>query len=106
MNKGSSLHPIVGKWKKMSFETCGRVYPEELEIFCNGLYTGKGAVPGQVPGWDHGTWEVTDDRRLAVSTDNDAVLHYAFLIQGDALFFVSPEGCSFTYRRIANGELH
>ena len=92
-------HAIVGTWKKISGDRGSQVYPEMLEFLLNGVYKGSG-IADAIPDWEHGVWELIGDRQIAMSVSSDRVRRYGFIVKGDRLSFVSPEGCRFSYQRL------
>lgn len=92
---------LAGKWQKLTTEQCSQTYPDDLEFFERGIYTGTQRNPrADFTWWDAGSYEVITDRQVKLSTANDAVKTYQFSITEDVLTFVDQEGCTFQYRRI------
>jgi len=92
--------PLIGHWERRTESSCSRVYPLQIEFRAQGLYTGTGMQPGDVPGWDNGTWRIIEPGQVRISTNNDAQIIYQFSIQGDVLTFLDSSGCKFEYRRV------
>jgi len=91
---------IVGSWEKADAPPCAAQYPSVLTFQPGGLYRGVPAPPAQFAIWDVGTWKVTADGALAISTANDAVISYRFSLSDDELRFEDQAGCRFAYRRV------
>jgi hypothetical protein len=91
---------LAGTWLKESTDPCSSSYPDELELHAGGRVIGR-MRPGafEHPRWDVGTFEVLDDQRVAISEFDDAVVRYAFTLDGDRLTLTNASGCTFTYRR-------
>lgn len=94
---------LVGSWSKSGNEPCAAEYAAHLRIEPNGLYFGTTEPAGGFTWWDSGTWRVTAPGRLALSTANDAVVTYAYSLDGDVLSVTDPSGCRFSYRRARAG---
>lgn len=90
---------LKGVWHKMSRSQCSEQYPDRLDIREGGLYFGQKDPAGSFTQWDAGTWEVAGPEQVKLSTANDAVLTYNFLLAGDLLTFIDPQGCEIQYRR-------
>jgi hypothetical protein len=91
---------LTGKWKKVSTEQCGEGYPDEIEFSEGPRYLGKKG-PGQgFIWWDAGTYEVTGQNMVKISTATDEQVSYRFTTSGDVLTFVDNNGCEFRYRRL------
>lgn len=91
---------FVGSWKRITNTSCSRAYPTQLEFRANGLYIGTGAQLSIAPGWDNGTYEIVNLTQVKISTANDAILTYKFLIADSTLRFVAPDGCEFQYQKL------
>jgi hypothetical protein len=91
---------VVGNWERTEAPPCAAQYPSVLTFQPGGLYRGTPAPPGQFAIWDVGTWKLTPDGAIAISTANDAVIAYRFALSGDELRFEDQAGCRFAYRRV------
>ena len=91
---------LIGNWEKLTDSACSRVYPKYIEFREAGLYSGTGAEPGDVPGWDAGTWEIAGPGKITVSTINDTLIAYDFSVSDDILTFEDGNKCRFQYRRV------
>jgi len=89
---------LVGSWQKVEDPPCAAQYPAELRFEANGLYFGTTEPPGEFTWWDGGTWRVTAPGRLSLSTANDAVVAYAYALEGELLTITDPDGCRLGYR--------
>jgi hypothetical protein len=94
------MKQFVGSWKKLTNSTCSLVYPKLIEFKADGLYSGTGMEPGNVPGWDVGTWKIVSRNQVKISTINDAIITYEFSIYGDILTFEDPNKCKFQYQKV------
>jgi len=92
---------LPGSWHTSSQEPSAAGYPTHLRFEANGLYYGSSEPPGGFTWWDQGTWRLTAAGQLALSTANDEVIAYAFVLVGDDLTFTDPANCRFSYRRDA-----
>lgn len=92
---------LTGSWRKTNSPDCARLYPMVLQFQANGHYRGFSEPRGEFTVWDVGTWQVSDDDHVAISTANDAVIRYAFALVEGALTFTDRENCRFSYRREA-----
>lgn len=92
-------NPLAGRWMKVARDGCGETYPGSIEFRERGIYAAQPAVAGGFSTWDSGSYELVDARTVRISTANDAVIPYAFTLEGDRLSFVDPDGCRFEYRR-------
>jgi hypothetical protein len=90
---------LVGAWQKTSGGACAAGYAAHLRFQPNGLYFGNTDPPGAFTWWDGGTWQVPEPGRLALSTANDAVVTYRYVLDGDTLSVTDPSDCQFSYRR-------
>jgi hypothetical protein len=90
---------LVGSWRKIESPACAKLYPEMLHLEANGLYRGFIEPPSQFATWDAGTWRAVDAGHVAISTANDAVVTYGFVMASSTLSFTDPDGCRFSYRR-------
>lgn len=90
---------LVGHWRKSGNEACAAGYAATLQIKAGGLYFGQTEPPGEFTWWDGGTWRIQDGGKLALSVANDAVITYAYELDGDVLSFTDDKGCRFSYRR-------
>jgi hypothetical protein len=97
MPKGRSV--LVGVWEKATTSPCSQAYPDRVEFHENGLCFGSKDPPGTFTIWDAGSFDVVGDAEVRISTANDAVVVYGFDLSGDAVTFVDPQRCRFTYRR-------
>lgn len=89
---------LVGEWTKLSREPCAARYPAQLRFEPGGLYFGE-SDGGLATWWDQGTWQTPSAGEIAVSTFNDAVVHYRYRLDGDALEFTDAQECRFQYQR-------
>jgi hypothetical protein len=92
---------LVGAWQKAGGGECAARYAAHLRFEPNGLYFGTTEPPGHFTWWDEGTWRMPAPGRLAMSTANDEVVTYDYVVQGDTLDVTDPSGCRFSYRRSA-----
>jgi hypothetical protein len=90
---------LVGTWRKSGGGDCASGYAAHMRFEANGLYFGTTEPPGAFTWWDGGTWRVPATGRLALSTANDAVVTYSYLLEGGELAVTDPSGCRFSYRR-------
>jgi hypothetical protein len=99
VSMNQSTVQLRGVWHKTSRSQCAEQYPDRLDIREGGLYFGQKDPAGSFTQWDAGTWEVAGPEQVKMSTANDAVLSYNFLLAGDVLTFTDPQGCEIQYRR-------
>ena len=92
---------ILGAWDKVSTAGCAAQYPHSIRFESSGLYFGESDPPGEFTQWDAGTHEITGPDTVKISTANDAVITYRFSVDGETLKFVDPDGCEFSYRKVA-----
>lgn len=91
---------LIGDWTKDTGLTCAQAYPDVLQLQESGLYFGRMNSPGMFTLWDVGTYVVIDHRTIDISTANDAVVRYSYLVRdGNQLTFQDPDGCEFDYRK-------
>lgn len=95
----NDLPGLVGVWHKQSGNPCVEQYPARLRIESGGLYFGDTDPPGAFVWWDGGTWRVPAPGRLALSVANDAVIEYAFTLDGERLVITDQTGCDVIYER-------
>jgi hypothetical protein len=90
---------LVGVWRKAGAGECASQYAARLRFEPNGLYFGEAEPPGAFTWWDGGTWRVPAPGRLALSIANDAVVEYAYALDGDDMLVTDASGCEVGYRR-------
>ena len=90
---------LAGSWRKQGDPPCAEKYPAQLRVEPGGLYFGAADVPGTFIWWDGGTWRLIAPGRLALSVANDAVIEYAFSLEGDRLAITDEAGCEVVYVR-------
>jgi hypothetical protein len=90
---------LTGKWRKLPTADCDAAYPDEIEFFARPRYLGKKGPRQGFITWDAGTYEVTGDNQVKISTATDEQVLYMFSIAGDVLTFVDKNGCEFRYQR-------
>ena len=88
---------LIGTWRKRPGDPCAARYPQVLTFLPGGHYRGAADPPGEFTWWDVGRWELRGPGEVALSTANDAVRGYRFVLTGSELRFTDPEGCRFTY---------
>lgn len=91
---------LAGKWEKLSTEPCSRKYPARIEFQDRRLYAGTADTPGEFTWWDAGTWELSGEGQVKLSTATDAVIAYKYSISANVVTFTDPDGCEFKYRKI------
>jgi hypothetical protein len=91
---------LVGNWEKISRSACGEMYPDDIQFQENGLYFGHKDPPGTFTQWDVGTYEIVGSDRINLSTANDAIITYDFVISNGILTFVDFADCHVRYRRV------
>lgn len=91
---------IVATWTKIQ-ASCNEKYPDKLEFFNNGLYRGSiGNNDNEFTIWDAGNYEIISDSKIKISTANDEVIMYSYLINDNILNFVDREGCEIRYKKM------
>jgi hypothetical protein len=92
---------LGGTWYKAEdAPPCADKYPAVVS-FAPGTYRGtRGAGQGFV-WWDAGTYHVEDGTRLQLSVATDELVEYEIQLAGDVLAIIDPDGCRFTYHRVA-----
>jgi hypothetical protein len=89
----------VGEWRKLpGGNPCSAQYPEILQFRAGGLYSGRNSEQGSFTLWDAGTYRVSAPGRVEISTANDAIIGYAFSLEGNVVTFLDPAGCEIQYR--------
>jgi hypothetical protein len=88
----------TGEWRKLPGAACAAQYPDIIQFRDNGLYSARNERDGAHPVWDAGTYSVTAPGRIQISTANDAIIGYAFSLQGNVVTFRDPSGCEIQYR--------
>lgn len=90
---------FLGAWRKLSHDACAARYPVQLRFDANGLYAGEAELAGEFTWWDRGTWQLTKAGELALSVATDAVEHYSFQLDAQALTITDTQGCRVRYER-------
>jgi hypothetical protein len=92
---------LVGHWRRRAGSpACAAAYAARLEFQPGGLYAGSTEPPGEFTWWDSGTWQLRGPGRVALSTANDAVVEYGYVLKDKQLDFTDAAGCSFGYDRV------
>ncbi|MGY1695677.1 MULTISPECIES: hypothetical protein [unclassified Geodermatophilus] len=91
---------LTGSWRKVDAPACADRYPDVL-TFSTGTYRGARGPEQAGIWWDAGIYRLEDDRRLVLSVATDELVAYQVHRRGDVLEVVDPDGCRFSYRRIA-----
>jgi hypothetical protein len=94
---------LRGKWQKSADVEGERVYPDVLDMIVvepgAGRYLGRKGHPEQgFLHWDAGTWKLTDDGRIEISTATDALESWPVKVGDDELEIRTADGV-LTYRR-------
>lgn len=90
---------LVGKWSRTTEASAANGYAAHLRFEPSGLYFGQGDSPGAFTWWDGGTWALRGPGQLALSTANDAVVAYAYVLDADTLTITDASGFRIAYRR-------
>ena len=98
-----AAHDLGGSWHKTAGPDGDRTYPDVLDLLVvepgAGRYLGRKAHPEQgFLQWDAGTWRLTDDGRIEISTATDALERWPVSISDGELQIHVAE-CVLTYRR-------
>jgi hypothetical protein len=94
---------LRGSWQKVSGTGREHTYPEVLDMSVvepgSGRYLGRKGHPEQgFLHWDAGTWRLTDDGRIEISTATDALESWPVKVGDDELEIRTADGV-LTYRR-------
>jgi hypothetical protein len=94
---------LQGSWRKSAAEPSDVNYPDVLDLLVvepgAGRYLGrKGNADQGFLQWDAGTWRLTEDSRLEISTATDALDSWPVTISADEMQIHVAEGV-LTYRR-------
>ncbi|MDQ1709099.1 MAG: hypothetical protein QOG49_484 [Frankiaceae bacterium] len=108
---GESDSPAVdlsGSWRKVDAGAEDLPYPDVLDFTViepgAGRYLGRKGRPEQgFLLWDAGTWRLTDDGRIEMSTATDALEAWPVAISDDELH-IETAGCVLTYRRATGSD--
>ena len=90
---------FLGVWRKVSRAACAARYPAQLRFDATGIYAGEAEIAGEFTWWDSGTWKLTQAGELALSVATDAVEHYRFQLDAQALTITDTQGCPIRYER-------
>lgn len=83
-------HPLVGVWRRISHSPDADLYPERIVFQSNGLYFGHKDAPGSYMIWDVGKFEPSGEGGVRLSTSNDEMITYGFVITGNRVEFTGP----------------
>jgi hypothetical protein len=94
---------LRGRWQKSAATEGERTYPDVLDLTVlepgAGRYLGRKGHPEQAfLHWDAGTWRLTDDGRIEISTATDAIESWPVKVGDDELEIRTDDGV-LTYRR-------
>lgn len=92
--------PMHGEWQKITQSDCSRLYPQRIRFADNGLYFGEADPPGSFTTWDVGTYELTGETEIRLSTANDEVVAYQVQRSANQLRIIDLDGCEFVFERI------
>jgi hypothetical protein len=90
----------MGRWRKVSTESCAALYPAEIE-FLAATHRGKKGSQQRFIVWDAGVYRVTGEGRVQIQTASDELVEYEFTVTADSVAFVDPQGCEARFERIA-----
>ena len=85
---------IVGRWQKVSTQTCALTYPAKVEFFEDGTYV------GDLPNWNGGHYSIINGNRIKLDTLTGPGV-YEVALSRDRLTFRNDTACIFQYRRIS-----
>jgi hypothetical protein len=91
---------VIGAWQRAG-SFADDLYPDRLVFSEKGLYRGEKDELGMFTLWDVGTYDLVSDGEVAISTANDAVVRYRYVLDGDHLTFADVTGTeSWAYERV------
>jgi hypothetical protein len=97
----TQLSSLVGTWQKATTATCSQPYPDKLELLSDQRYRGQPSPGQEFTLWDVGEYQVISDREIKISTANDAMPTYQYMLNGDRLTFLDSNSCEFDYQRLS-----
>jgi hypothetical protein len=100
---GDNSVDLSGTWRKSAGTEGELSYPDVLDLTTTiprgGRYMGRKGRPEQgFLVWDAGSWRLTDDGRIEISTATDAIDSWPVVISDDEMQIHAAD-CVLTYRR-------